>query len=417
MAGHHHLGGPPRRSQVAGRLLATRAVSLVGDFLTPVALAFAVLDTLGGNAKDVALVVAPVVLGVAAASLWGGVVADRVSPTRVMALADMVRGLCQMTACFLLLGGVAQVWSLAALALVRGLAGGVFSPASRAVWPLVVERDRLRRINGILGLLGGAAVVVGPLIAAVLLAVTSPGLVLGLDGVTFLASAAVLARLPVLRPPRGAASALRDELRHAWSEVSARPWLLPMLVQAALVGLLAAGPLQALGPAVAVQGYGGATAYAMFLSCAGVGALVGGMVVVLRKQDRPLLTAASSLLVVAMPATALALHAPVGLVGAAYLLLGMAEAGYGALWDTELQSRLPQDVLGKVAGLDSLVSFVALPTGTLLAGLLASWVGVNAVLWLAAAAVPAVTLPVLARLLSASARQTAGADALERTPT
>src|ERR1700750_1616831 len=76
------LGEPAYR-----RLFLGPPTSLVGDGITPIALAFAVLD-LPGSATDLGIVFAAHSLVLIALVLVGGVVADRVSRRRAMLGAD-----------------------------------------------------------------------------------------------------------------------------------------------------------------------------------------------------------------------------------------------------------------------------------------------------------------------------------------
>ncbi|HEX5617765.1 MAG TPA: MFS transporter, partial [Solirubrobacteraceae bacterium] len=64
-------------------LFGAYAVSLVGDRMVTIALAFAVLE-LGGSATDVGIVLAARVVPLVATLLIGGVVADRASRRAVM---------------------------------------------------------------------------------------------------------------------------------------------------------------------------------------------------------------------------------------------------------------------------------------------------------------------------------------------
>src|SRR4051812_32018779 len=106
-----------------------QGVSVLGDRMVSVALAFAVLG-LGGTASDVGLVLACRMLPMVACLLAGGVVADRVSRRAVMVTADLVRVASQGLMGALLLAGQAEIWTLAVLAGVTGAAGGFFNPAS-----------------------------------------------------------------------------------------------------------------------------------------------------------------------------------------------------------------------------------------------------------------------------------------------
>jgi MFS family permease len=96
-------------------LFAGHGVSHLGDRMVTVALAFAVLE-LGGSASAVGLVLAASWAPAVASVLVGGVVADRVSRRTVMVAADAVRVCSQGTMAAALIGGVAEIWMLAALA-------------------------------------------------------------------------------------------------------------------------------------------------------------------------------------------------------------------------------------------------------------------------------------------------------------
>src|SRR5215218_1814376 len=100
-------------------LLGAQAVSMVGDRMVGIALAFAVLE-LGGSATDVGIVLACRTVPLVATLLVGGVVADRVSRRAVMVAADLSRLATQGAIAALLIGGAAEVWMLAVLA---GLTG------------------------------------------------------------------------------------------------------------------------------------------------------------------------------------------------------------------------------------------------------------------------------------------------------
>jgi predicted MFS family arabinose efflux permease len=400
------------------RMLLGRFVSLVGDFVTPVALVFAVLGPLHGTTTDVGLVVGASVAATAVALMAGGVLATRHHPVAVMAVADLARFAVQAVACALLVAGAAQVWQLVVLAAARGVAGGIFTPASQAAWPTIVPRERLLAVNATMRLLGSLGIVGGPALAGVLLTVLSPGWVLGVDALTFLLSATMLvlvwraagpARRDEPAADEPAAPTGSDRGHRGWREVLGTPWIAAIVLQTTLVHLLVAGPLQTLAPAVADHAYGGATAYALWLTAAGIGTLVGGALLLVVSPARPLLASAATMaLLVAAPA-ALASGLPVSVVFAAFLLAGLVESVTGTLIDTTMQQRLAPDAVARVSACSGVVTLVALPAGTVLAGPVSGVLGVGATLGAMAAAVPLVTLPVLLVPQIRAARPLAGA--------
>src|SRR3954451_15382279 len=92
-----------------------QGISVFGDRMVAVALAFAVIE-LGGTASDVGLVLAAGWVPRVATLLAGGVVADRVSRRLVMLGADLLRLVSQGTMAALVISGAGELWMLAALA-------------------------------------------------------------------------------------------------------------------------------------------------------------------------------------------------------------------------------------------------------------------------------------------------------------
>src|SRR3954470_19567088 len=90
-------------------LYGAQVVSLLGDGIIPVALAFAVLD-LTGSATDLGLVLAARTVPMVLSLLAGGVLADRASRRRVMIGADLVRLVSQGLLGVLLVAGAAHLW-------------------------------------------------------------------------------------------------------------------------------------------------------------------------------------------------------------------------------------------------------------------------------------------------------------------
>ncbi|MDQ3161333.1 MAG: MFS transporter, partial [Actinomycetota bacterium] len=119
----------PLREREFRLLFAGRTVSLLGNAIAPVALAFAVLD-LTGSKTDLGLILAAREIPLVVFLLAGGVWADRLPRNRVMVGANVVSGLSQATVAALLIVGDAEIWQLAALAAVNGGASAFYFPAS-----------------------------------------------------------------------------------------------------------------------------------------------------------------------------------------------------------------------------------------------------------------------------------------------
>src|SRR3954462_5484151 len=150
--------------------------------------AFAVLE-LGGSASAVGLVLASRSLPLVLSLLAGGVVADRVSRRAVMVTADLVRLGSQGAIATLLIGGWAQVWMLAVLSGVSGAASGFFNPASTGLLPALVAPGDLQQANGLRATVMAGGEIAGPAVAGGLVATAGACWAIGIDALTFAASA------------------------------------------------------------------------------------------------------------------------------------------------------------------------------------------------------------------------------------
>src|SRR3954454_12651398 len=149
-----------------------QALSVLGDRVIAVVLPFAVLSV-GGDVRSVALVSAAQFLPFAVLALPAGVWADRLPRKRILIASDSVRLVCQLIAGLLLVYGHATVAHLVVLAAVYGGGGALFLPS-----------------------------IIGPAIAAGLVALAGPGDALLFDAATFAVSVGCLIPLrPRAIPP------------------------------------------------------------------------------------------------------------------------------------------------------------------------------------------------------------------------
>jgi predicted MFS family arabinose efflux permease len=357
------------------------AVSVVGDRMVSIALAFAVLE-LGGSASAVGLVLACRVLPLVGSLLIGGVVADRISRRTVMVAADLVRLATQGTLGVLLIAGEPPIWSLAVLSGLTGAATGFFNPASTGLMPMVVAPEHLQQANGLRATAMSGGEIVGPALAGVLIASAGPGWALAIDGATFGVSAAFLAglRLPA-RLPREPSSFIED-LREGWGAFRSRKWVWTIVLAAGLGNLLW-GSVSVLGPVIAERELGGAAVWGSVLASMGVGALVGGLIAIHVRPRRPLVLGLLALELFAVPPALLAAEAPAAVIAIGTFLAGLGMMLGIALYESTFQRRIPADVLSRVSSYDWFGSIALQPVGLAIWGPIAAAIGIDEALWVA----------------------------------
>jgi MFS family permease len=363
-------------------LFGATTVTTLGDTVASIALAFAVLEIPGAGATELGLVLATRSLFQSVVVIGGGVLSDRLPRNLVLVGASLVQGTAQTLIAALVLTGGAEVWSLIALSVFYGLGGGMVIPAEVGLVPQTVSPARLQQANALQGLSRNVVSILGPAVGGILVAAGSPGIALGVDGLSFFAAAALLARIHVSpRAGRPERAGYLHELRDGWREFTKHTWLWSSVLLFGVSNLVFVGCWAVLGPLVAKEQYGGAGAWGFVLSCGGAGAIVGSLVALRIRPERPLLASVLFAYPLLLELLALALYAPVWIVAAASFLTGGGIAVHIVLWFTVFQREVPEHAQSRVSSYDALGSFVLIPLGMAIVGPTAAWIGVQETLW------------------------------------
>jgi MFS family permease len=154
-------------------LFTARLLTVLGNGIAPIALAFAVID-IGGDAADLGIVVAARSLFNVLFLLIGGVLADRYSRSVVMVSSSAIAALSQAIVAWLVLDGSATIALLAILSALNGAASGIALPASSAIVPQTVAPNKLRQANAFIqsGVYGGT--VLGASLGGLLISIVGP---------------------------------------------------------------------------------------------------------------------------------------------------------------------------------------------------------------------------------------------------
>lgn len=168
-----------------------QTMSMLGDALSAIALPLLVLATTG-SVVQMGLLTAVIAAGTIGTGIFAGVIVDRVNRRRLMIWTDLGRAALHAMIPLVWLAGP-QLWVLYAGALLSACLSMLFQVAYVTAIPQLVEPSRITAANGWLRASMGTTAMVGPALAGLLAAVVGPAGVVGLDGVTFLASAAAIA--------------------------------------------------------------------------------------------------------------------------------------------------------------------------------------------------------------------------------
>lgn len=347
-------------------LLSGTTVNGFGNAISPIAIAFAVLD-LGGTATQLGLVVGAYALADVAAVMAGGVLGDRLPRTTMMRLSNAVAALVQGLLALSVIGHWASLWLVAVLSAVNGALGSLAGPSTQAITQQTVPAASLRQAITLRRLSQNMAQIVGAGAAGLLVASISSGGALAVDACTFALAAACFTRISVPDLDRAPGGNPIAEAREGLHEVMRRSWLWSLIAMAFVYHLFFGGAQGVLGPVVVGQRLGPA-AWGYALSVMMVGFVSGGLLSLVWRPQRILLVGEFFLLLTICFPLAMALSDQLWVVLAGAFLHGFGLEIFSVGWDLAIQENVEPTMLARVYSFDQLGSFMARPVGLALTG-------------------------------------------------
>lgn len=326
-------------------------------------------------------------------TLYGGVIADRVSRRGLMIVTQTA----MMVFAFILAGltflRVVQPWHILVLSFLLGVANSFDAPARQAFVGEMVDREDLTNAIALNATMFNAATAIGPAVAGATYALFGPAWCFTINGISFIAVIVALYMMKLKPQERPAVigsvmSEFKEGIRYVIKHDVVR-----ILIVIIAVNSMFILSLNTLVPAWAVAILGGdATTNGFLISARGMGSLIGalmiaalgriayrGKLVTLGSFFTPILLMVFAILHW-LPAS-LAILAGVG-VGT-IMVMNLANA--------LVQTSTPENLRGRVMGAYTWIFFGFMPVGALWTGEMAARVGlseaviINAILALGAA--------------------------------
>jgi predicted MFS family arabinose efflux permease len=314
-----------------------------------------------------------------------GLLADRTSRTRLMALAETLRALALLLLLALIVTGHVSIAALAIIGFMAAVGTVAFSVAAPSLVPALVQVEGLAQANGRLELARSAAFAAGPALAGALIAWTGASAAFVLSGM--LSVAAVLCLRGIAEPARAAMPArhplleLQDGAKWVWQSDLLRPMMF-----CSIVWNISWFMLQAAYVPYAIHDLGlDASGVGVTLALYGVGMIVGALLA--PRVVRALPFGQAILLgpyfsVLAAVTMALTLFWPQGWLAAlSYFLFGAGPIIWTITSTTLRQTVTPRAMIGRVTSINIVVSTGARPLGAALGGVVGVSFPVSVSLW------------------------------------
>ncbi len=316
-------------------------------------------------------------------SLWGGVWADRYNRKHLIMFADAFIALATLALAILFWAGFQQLGFLLAVSVVRSIGGGVQAPAVNAIYPQLVPREGLTKIQGINQTLNSVLMLFAPAVGGVVLGSMGIAWAFMLDVITAALAILIMSFIKVANIERtDAFTSMTADIKQGIYYAFRQP-LLRGIICCYACSFFLITPAAILTPLMVERSFGSdvwkLTANEMVWT---IGSLIGGLYVSLKGSIKDKVRTIAACLV--------AFGVTFGLLGIAgnffvYLFI-MGIAGFFMPIIATAQTVLIQEIteptmLGRVFSIVQIVSASAMPAAILFFGPLADVVSVEGILF------------------------------------
>ena len=350
---------------------AAHTASQLGDRVHQLALTWWTLQVTGSLAYTGAMLIATTLPAVLLGPL-AGTVADRVDRKGLLVLCDLLRGALAIGVAVLAFQGLLSVPLALGLSALLAAVSTFFAPAALALVPSLVPRDEVLRATSLMEASVQGAAIAGPALGGVIVAVYGVEGAFGLNGLTYLFSAALL--LLVAFPPRPAAGT-HEPFFHAMGGgfrlLRAEPTIAGVLACFAAVNVFTM-PVILFLPYFAKDVFKvGATGLGWMEAALGLGMLAAALFWASRKDVRRFPVVAGGIAGVAASVAAMGLWPAYGVHLAALAGAGACMGSVNVVVVAWFQSRVPAAEAGRFFGLLTSVCSGLIPLSFGAYGLLA----------------------------------------------
>lgn len=372
-------------------------ISTSGTFMQSVAQAWLVLKlTNSGSALGIttALQYIPILFF----GPYGGIIADRLSKRKILYFTQSISGLLALILGGLVATGVVKVWMVYLLAFLLGMVTVFDNPARQTLYIELVGPDNLRNAVTLYSTLVNLARIIGPAIAAAVIAAFGLAPCFIINGISYVAVVIMLGMMHadelLITPP---VPRSKGQLLEGIRYVVSTPVLGATLAMMAIIGTLTF-EFQVSLPLIAQFTFNGdAGSYAFLTGSMGFGAALGGIFFASRKGVSPYKLVSASLLFGLMVLVA-AIMPSLVLSAVALVIVGVFSINFSSLGNSILQLESSPQMRGRVMSFWSIAFLGSTTFGGPIVGWFAEAAGarwglaLGGVAALLAAALGAVTL-------------------------
>jgi DHA3 family macrolide efflux protein-like MFS transporter len=311
-----------------------------------------------------------------------GIISDWYDRKKVIIVSDSLQAFSTFILILFFMFNLIQYWSLLIFTAIRSTCQAFHMPTANAIIPTMVPKDKLSRINGINFLLTSFVNVIGPVIGGFFLLFFSVQQALWIDVVTFFVA---LIPLLLIHIPHVHKLEEKHNKESFWGAfkggvktINNVPGLLSILIAFMILNFFSQPRGTLLSYYVKVDHGGTVVDFAIVSMAFNIGMFIGGILTSVKKNWKRRMRAIYIAFILGSIGYLLLALVPTGMIFLLIIFLpitGFSLPIINSLYFTIIQLKVPHNKVGRVISIDTTMSFIAMPLGTLFAGPLAEIMG------------------------------------------
>lgn len=309
-------------------------------------------------------------------SLFVGGFIDRHRKKTIMLVSDSIAAAGSLAVLFFLLAGRLKIWNVYAINAIVGVTTAFEQPAAAIATLKLVPEDKLSNVSGMNSFSSNLIVVFSPMLAAFLFAAGGLSLLLLIDLASFAFAFCILLFFIAVpeEPKKTERASLFAGIGEGFAFLKKEKGLLYMMLTMALINFFSRLTYEnILSPMILTRSSGSSVTLGVVNACMGIGGIVGGILVSVKKESRRKATViyVSAALSFLFGDLLMAVGRNAFLWSAAAVAASLPIPFIMANQNTILYRRIPEAIQGRVFALRNTIQYVTIPIGILLGGYLA----------------------------------------------
>lgn len=361
------------------------------------------ITTETGSALSLTIASVVGLLPQAVIGLFAGVWIDRFDRKKILIIADVAVALSSLCLAVLFFMGMRSIVFVYVVLFIRALGETFHKPALQSVIPVLVPSSELTKAGGFGQMINSACSMVGPMLGALFMSVTSLQYVMLIDVLGAMIAVTILSfvKIPRSNRPEHVKLSFMQDLKQGFYAFRSNKALLRLSIPM-LIATIIFVPIGTLLPLM-VKGFFNGTAWhnGIVQTLFSVGMLVSAMVIGVTgglKRQFLMISVSTGLLGICAIIGGLLPSNLFWVFCVVVFVMGTTGMGFNIPFTAYIQRSVPQEHLGKVISLVTSVMSFAAPVGMFIAGPVSEIIGVNR--WLVSAGVIMISIGVLSYFLT-----------------